>query len=245
MRSASSSSRSSSPGCCWRCCAAGCTRSAGSASRSASPCCCSRWSSRGTCCGRSSRWPRGPPGRVPQRRPSSSPWSSGIFGPTANGDRFALFQIVLATAGQHRDRAAAHRADLPTGCRGARCPSPTTPSRRRASRHATARDRSPTPTLSPRDLPLRCRRLLARAFVGRPRAPARGQQAVRVDDGGVRPRSRRRRPPRCFALLGPNGAGKTTTVEMCEGFIQPDAGTIEILGLDPVADNARCARASA
>ncbi|OBH19971.1 spermidine/putrescine ABC transporter ATP-binding protein [Mycolicibacter sinensis] len=42
-----------------------------------------------------------------------------------------------------------------------------------------------------------------------------------------------------FALLGPNGAGKTTTVEMCEGFVRPDAGTIEVLGLDPVADNAR------
>ena len=42
-----------------------------------------------------------------------------------------------------------------------------------------------------------------------------------------------------LALLGPNGAGKTTTVEMCEGFIKPDAGTIEILGFDPVADNAR------
>jgi ABC-2 type transport system ATP-binding protein len=42
-----------------------------------------------------------------------------------------------------------------------------------------------------------------------------------------------------FALLGPNGAGKTTTVEMCEGFIKPDAGTIEILGLDPAVDNAR------
>ena len=41
-----------------------------------------------------------------------------------------------------------------------------------------------------------------------------------------------------FALLGPNGAGKTTTVEMCEGFIAPDAGSIRILGLDPVADNA-------
>ncbi|MGH3637193.1 MAG: ATP-binding cassette domain-containing protein, partial [Mycobacterium sp.] len=34
-----------------------------------------------------------------------------------------------------------------------------------------------------------------------------------------------------FALLGPNGAGKTTTVEMCEGFVRPDAGTIEVLGL--------------
>lgn len=42
-----------------------------------------------------------------------------------------------------------------------------------------------------------------------------------------------------LALLGPNGAGKTTTVEMCEGFTRPDSGTIEVLGLDPVADNAR------
>ena len=42
-----------------------------------------------------------------------------------------------------------------------------------------------------------------------------------------------------LALLGPNGAGKTTTVEMCEGFVTPDAGRIEVLGLDPVADNAR------
>ena len=42
-----------------------------------------------------------------------------------------------------------------------------------------------------------------------------------------------------LALLGPNGAGKTTTVEMCEGFVRPDAGSIEVLGMDPVADNAR------
>ncbi|MGI9161986.1 MAG: ABC transporter ATP-binding protein [Mycobacterium sp.] len=42
-----------------------------------------------------------------------------------------------------------------------------------------------------------------------------------------------------LALLGPNGAGKTTTVEMCEGFTRPDAGTIEVLGLDPATDNAR------
>ena len=42
-----------------------------------------------------------------------------------------------------------------------------------------------------------------------------------------------------FALLGPNGAGKTTTVEMCEGFVRPDEGSIEVLGLNPVTDNGR------
>jgi len=42
-----------------------------------------------------------------------------------------------------------------------------------------------------------------------------------------------------FALLGPNGAGKTTTVEMCEGFVKPDEGVIEVLGMNPVTDNAR------
>jgi ABC-2 type transport system ATP-binding protein len=36
------------------------------------------------------------------------------------------------------------------------------------------------------------------------------------------------------ALLGPNGAGKTTTLEMCEGFLRPDAGHVRVLGLDPV-----------
>ena len=46
-------------------------------------------------------------------------------------------------------------------------------------------------------------------------------------------------PAELLALLGPNGAGKTTTVEMCEGFVRPDSGTIEVLGLDPIADNAR------
>ncbi|MBF4553591.1 ABC transporter ATP-binding protein [Corynebacterium suicordis] len=36
-----------------------------------------------------------------------------------------------------------------------------------------------------------------------------------------------------LALLGPNGAGKTTTVEMCEGFLVPDSGTVRVLGMDP------------
>ncbi len=39
-----------------------------------------------------------------------------------------------------------------------------------------------------------------------------------------------------FALLGPNGAGKTTTVETLEGYRKPDAGTIRVLGLDPLRD---------
>jgi ABC-2 type transport system ATP-binding protein len=34
----------------------------------------------------------------------------------------------------------------------------------------------------------------------------------------------------CFGLLGPNGAGKTTTVEILEGLLRPDAGTVEVLG---------------
>ncbi|MHB1063332.1 MAG: ABC transporter ATP-binding protein [Georgenia sp.] len=34
------------------------------------------------------------------------------------------------------------------------------------------------------------------------------------------------------AVLGPNGAGKTTTIECCEGLRRPDAGTIEVLGVD-------------
>jgi ABC-2 type transport system ATP-binding protein len=33
-----------------------------------------------------------------------------------------------------------------------------------------------------------------------------------------------------FGLLGPNGAGKTTTVEICEGLVVPEAGTVRILG---------------
>ncbi|SFC81051.1 ABC transporter ATP-binding protein [Streptomyces aidingensis] len=37
------------------------------------------------------------------------------------------------------------------------------------------------------------------------------------------------------AVLGPNGAGKTTTLETCEGYRRPDAGTVRVLGLDPMA----------
>ena len=45
----------------------------------------------------------------------------------------------------------------------------------------------------------------------------------------------------CFGLLGPNGAGKTTTLRCCLGLIDPDGGTIELVG-EPVPKAAREAR---
>lgn len=36
-----------------------------------------------------------------------------------------------------------------------------------------------------------------------------------------------------FGIVGPNGAGKTTAVECVSGMRKPDAGEIEVLGLDP------------
>jgi ABC-2 type transport system ATP-binding protein len=42
-----------------------------------------------------------------------------------------------------------------------------------------------------------------------------------------------------LALLGPNGAGKTTTIEVIEGYRRPDAGSVSVLGLDPVRDARR------
>ena len=45
-------------------------------------------------------------------------------------------------------------------------------------------------------------------------------------------------PGEVLVVLGPNGAGKTSTVETLEGYRRPTAGTVEVLGLDPVADHA-------
>ncbi len=41
-----------------------------------------------------------------------------------------------------------------------------------------------------------------------------------------------------FALLGPNGAGKTTTIETLEGYRTADAGSVRVLGRDPVREAA-------
>jgi ABC-2 type transport system ATP-binding protein len=41
-------------------------------------------------------------------------------------------------------------------------------------------------------------------------------------------------PGEVVGLIGANGAGKTTTVECVQGLRRPDAGTVRVLGLDPV-----------
>ena len=57
----------------------------------------------------------------------------------------------------------------------------------------------------------------------------------------VRDATFRARRGQVTAVVGPNGAGKTSTIEACEGFRSLDAGTISVLGLDPVRDRARLA----
>ena len=46
-------------------------------------------------------------------------------------------------------------------------------------------------------------------------------------------------PGECFGLLGPNGAGKTTTLRLCLGLTAPDAGAIQLIGVDVVAEPRR------
>jgi ABC-2 type transport system ATP-binding protein len=43
-------------------------------------------------------------------------------------------------------------------------------------------------------------------------------------------------PGEFYALLGPNGAGKTTTLRMVGGLMKPDAGSIQVFGVDVVND---------
>lgn len=44
-----------------------------------------------------------------------------------------------------------------------------------------------------------------------------------------------------FGLVGPDGAGKTTTIRMIAGLVDPDGGTVRVLGMHPDHPTARAA----
>ena len=41
-------------------------------------------------------------------------------------------------------------------------------------------------------------------------------------------------PRQVTGLIGPDGAGKTTFMRLCAGLLRPDAGKLQVLGLDTV-----------
>lgn len=73
------------------------------------------------------------------------------------------------------------------------------------------------------DLAIRCLNLF-KTYRGKPPV-----EAVRGVDLEVR-------TGECFGVLGPNGAGKTTTIEILEGLLEADSGTVEVLGQSWDAD---------
>ncbi len=73
---------------------------------------------------------------------------------------------------------------------------------------------------------------LAKSFV-----QGRGRQRREV--AAVREMNLRAENGRITGLLGPNGAGKTTTLRMVAALITPDAGQIEVDGIDVARDGRR------
>lgn len=53
------------------------------------------------------------------------------------------------------------------------------------------------------------------------------------------------KPGEIMCLLGANGAGKTTTVRLFLGFIEPEAGTVRVDGVDPAKEPSRARRSIA
>ena len=48
-------------------------------------------------------------------------------------------------------------------------------------------------------------------------------------------------PGERVAFIGPNGAGKSTTLKVLSGILEPDAGTVDVLGMVPWRERTRLA----
>lgn len=95
----------------------------------------------------------------------------------------------------------------------------------------------PSPSRTPAPTPASAERFVPTPAAGR----ASASPAVRVSGlakrfsqvQAVADMSWEARAGRVTAVLGPNGAGKTTAISCLEGLLRPDAGTVEVLGVDP------------